>query len=593
MTNSTTWCRAGLAAVVLAGIAFAGATTRAPSDAAAAAGRIAVSPPASPTFAANAGDPDVVYSNGTFYAFTTGTVLGNHLQVVINTSGDPTAGYGSYTGQPYGSTALPDVPAWQQVNTQTSPGVASIGGHWVMWYDASLAGHAEDSGFSCLAVATAASLTPSSPVFTDDSSGSPWCPAGGVLDPSPFVDPTTHVPYLVWKSNDGSSGAPSQVWGVPLDAAGTGFAGTPTVLLTVTVAEQTTDDPQLVASGGSYFLLFSGGDFENSTYNEQFASCAGPLGPCANPPGPFLTTYGGAYGPGGGSIFQDGSGHQWLAFAAWNNPCTNCTGNLSANQRELYIASTDLAPATPTVTYAGIASTPSGNGYWLVDSTGAVHSHGGATSYGSMAGLPLNAPINHLVPTPDGKGYWMVAADGGIFAFGDARFFGSMGGRPLNAPVVDLAPTTDGGGYWLVGADGGIFAFGDARFLGSMGGQRLNRPVVGMAADPTGTGYWMVATDGGVFAFGSAGFYGSTGGITLNLPVNGMSVTPNGAGYWMVASDGGIFAFGDARFQGSMGGSTLAAPVTGMATDTGTGGYWLVGADGGVFSFGAPFYGSH
>ena len=140
MTNSTTWCRAGLAAVVLAGIAFAGATTRAPSDAAAAAGRIAVSPPASPTFAANAGDPDVVYSNGTFYAFTTGTVLGNHLQVVINTSGDPTAGYGSYTGQPYGSTALPDVPAWQQVNTQTSPGVASIGGHWVMWYDASLAG---------------------------------------------------------------------------------------------------------------------------------------------------------------------------------------------------------------------------------------------------------------------------------------------------------------------------------------------------------------------------------------------------------------------------------------------------------------------
>jgi hypothetical protein len=555
--------------------------------------RIAVSPPASPSFAANAGDPDVVYSNGTYYAFTTGTALGNYLQVVINTSGDPTAGYRSYTGQPYGSTALPNPPGWQQANTQTSPGVAFIGGHWVMWYDASIVGHAIDSGFSCLAVATAATLTPTSPVFTDTSAGSPWCPAGGVLDPSPFVDPTTHVPYLVWKSNDGSSGAPSKVWGVQLSTDGTGFVGSPSLLMTVTPAEQTTDNPQMVASGGNYSLLFSGGNFEDSSYNEQFASCAGPLGPCANPPGPFLSTYGGVYGPGGGSVFEDASGHQWLAFAAWNNPCTNCTANLSSNHRQLYIASTDLAPSTPAVTFTGIASTPSGDGYWLVDSSGAIHPHGAAVSYGSMAGAALNAPINHLVPTPDGNGYWLVAADGGIFSFGDAQFFGSMGGRPLNAPVVDLAPTGDGGGYWLVASDGGIFAFGDAQFLGSMGGRHLNRPVVGMANDPSGQGYWMVATDGGIFAFGAAGFHGSTGSLALNLPVNGMSATPNGQGYWLVASDGGIFAFGNAAFNGSMGGSPLVAPVTGMATDPNGGGYWLVGADGGVFAFGAPFYGSH
>ena len=352
----------------------------------------------------------------------------------------------------------------------------------------STAGHPVDSGFTCLAVATASTLTPSDPVFTDNSSGSPWCPAGGVLDPSPFVDPATHLPYLEWKSNDGTSAAPSQVWGVQLSADGTGFVGSPSLLMTVTPSEQTTDDPQLVESGGGYFLLFSGGDFEDSSYNEQLASCSGPLGPCLNPPGPVLTTYGSAHGPGGGSIFQDATGHQWLAFSAWNNPCSNCTANLSANQRQLYIASTNLAPSAPTVIFTGIASTPSGNGYWLVDSSGAVHPHGGALSYGSMAGQPLNAPINHLVSTPDGKGYWMVAADGGIFSFGDARFFGSMGGRHLNAPVVDLAPTGDGKGYWLVASDGGIFSFGDARFLGSMGGQHLNQPVVGMANNPRGRG---------------------------------------------------------------------------------------------------------
>src|ERR1019366_2715956 len=36
--------------------------------------------PAGPAFNGDAGDPDVVESAGTFYAFTTGTPLGNHLQ---------------------------------------------------------------------------------------------------------------------------------------------------------------------------------------------------------------------------------------------------------------------------------------------------------------------------------------------------------------------------------------------------------------------------------------------------------------------------------------------------------------------------------
>ena len=600
MTQGRAKClRSAVRRLVPAVIVLGGTVLLAAGPASAATGggapapRIALGLPATPAFGANAGDPDVVYSNGTYYAFTTGTPLGNHIQALVDTSGDPTTGYGSYTGLGYGSSALPDPPGWQQPDTQTSPGVASIGGHWVMWYDASIVGHPGDSGFTCLAVASAATLTPSSPVFTDSSGGSPWCPPGGVLDPSPFVDPTTRVAYLVWKSNDGSSAAPSQVWGVQLSPDGTGFAGAPSLLLTVTPAEHTTDDPQLVSSGGATSLLFSGGNFDDSSYNEQLATCAGPLGPCANPPGPFLTSYGSAFGPGGGSVFADASGHQWLAFAAWNTPCTSCTSDLAQNQRELYVASTDLLPVAPAVSFTGIAATPSGDGYWLVDSSGAIHPHGGAVSYGSMAGAPLNAPINHLVSTPDGRGYWLVASDGGIFAFGDARFFGSMGGRPLDAPVVDLAPTRTGGGYWLVASDGGIFAFGDAAFAGSMGGQHLNRPVVGMAADPSGPGYWLVASDGGIFAFGSAGFDGSTGSLTLNLPVNGMSATTTGGGYWLVASDGGIFAFGDAPFQGSMGGSPLAAPVTGMATDPNGAGYWLVGADGGVFAFGVPFYGSH
>jgi hypothetical protein len=147
----------------------------------------------------------------------------------------------------------------------------------------------------------------------------------------------------LWKSNDGSSGAPSRIWSVPLNGSGTGFAGAPTVLLTVDQPllpwETTTDDPQMVFASGAYDLLFSGGDFQATSYNEALTTCAGPLGPCSQPAAPFLTTYGTAYGPGGGALFQDAGGGWWLGYAAWNAPCTNYG---CGAVRYLYTAPIDL-----------------------------------------------------------------------------------------------------------------------------------------------------------------------------------------------------------------------------------------------------------
>jgi hypothetical protein len=239
----------------------------------------------------------------------------------------------------------------------------------------------------------------------------------------------------------------------------------------------------------------------------------------------------------------------------------------------------------------GIASTPSGQGYWLAAADGGVFAFGTAGFYGSMGGKALAAPIVGIASTPDGQGYWLVASDGGIFAFGDAGFYGSMGGHVLARKVVGLASTPDGRGYWEVGADGGIFAFGDAGFYGSMGGRPLAKPVVGIAPTHDGRGYWEVASDGGIFAFGDAPYLGSMGSVALYRPVVAMSPTPDGRGYWLTGSDGGIFAFGDAPFRGSTGDVTLDAPVVAMTTSP-TSGYWLAASDGGIFSFGVPFHGS-
>ena len=215
---------------------------------------------------------------------------------------------------------------------------------------------------------------------------------------------------------------------------------------------------------------------------------------------------------------------------------------------------------------------------------------GNAGSFGPAGGLQLNAPPVGMASTPSGNGYWIAAADGGVFNYGDAGFFGSAGAIALNKPIVGIATTHDGGGYWLVASDGGVFNYGDAGFFGSAGSLPLNAPIVGMAATPDGGGYWLVASDGGIFSYGDAAFHGSTGSIHLNQPVVGMAVAPGGGGYWLVASDGGIFSYGTASFLGSMGGTPLNAPIVGMAATSS--GYWLAARDGGVFNFGVPFFGS-
>jgi hypothetical protein len=498
---------------------------------------VTVTPAASPAFAApacptgspaydypgsgDAADPQVVYSEGTYYAFTTGNALGNHIAVL--TSSSPSSGYHATSGRCDGSTALPDPSDWEQPNTQTSPGVFSYDGRWIMFYDAAQSGHDGDAGYDCLAVATATSL----PQFTDASGDPLLCQPTGSIDPSPFVDPATGQAYLVWKQNDGGSPAPAELWSEPLSPAGTTFAAgsQPTPLLTNDTVdhpwEATVEDPSMVFAGGTYSLLFSAGVYTSSGYSEAIATCSGPSGPCGSDT-QVLTSDGSALGPGGGALFADPSGNWWLDYTAWEGGTTGCTSYTCGAARRLFVAPIGLAGSNPEV--------------------------------------PCTPPAGGTV------GYRFAAADGGVFSYGDLPFCGSMGGQVLNRPIVAMAATTDGGGYWLVAADGGIFAFGDARFSGSMGGQSLDQPIVGMTSTADGDGYWFVAADGGVFSFGDARFSGSMGGHVLNRPIVGMAATADGAGYWLVASDGGIFSYGDARFFGSMGGHPRDQPIVGMAT---------------------------
>lgn len=206
----------------------------------------------------------------------------------------------------------------------------------------------------------------------------------------------------------------------------------------------------------------------------------------------------------------------------------------------------DLVTEGVDVPPVALSSTPTGEGYLIVDEDGVVHAFGDAESVGDMSDHPLNGPVLGLEPVVDGTGYWLVASDGGVFGF-DAPFMGSMGDQRLNAPIIAMAATPEAGGYWLIGRDGGVFSFGDAEFHGSTGDMALAAPIISMAAHPDGDGYWLYARDGGVFAF-DVDFHGSVPGIGLcSIPETvALRVSDTGEGYWLAAADGRVFSFGDA-----------------------------------------------
>ena len=333
----------------------------------------------------DAADPQIVSSGGTYYAFTTGNALGNNIAALVSSS--PNSGYGPYTNRCSGSTALPNPSPWEQANTQTSPGVFNYDGHWVMFYDAAQSGHASDTGFDCLAVATAASISPTDVQFSDVSNAPIECQATGSIDPQPFVDPSTGTAYLVWKQNDGGSSAPAYIWSQQLNAAGTGFApgSSATMLLTNNTVsypwETTVEDPSMVAAGGGFYLAFSAGVYTSTGYSEGITTCSGPLGPCGAQ-SQILTTYGSVLGPGGGALFSDAGGTWWLDYAAWQGGSAGCTSYTCGAARRLFVAPISL---------------PNVNGE-----------------------VPCNAPASPY-------GYYMVASDGGIFNYGNLPFCGSTG----------------------------------------------------------------------------------------------------------------------------------------------------------------------
>jgi beta-xylosidase len=279
-------------------------------------------------------DPSVLVVGQTTYAYATNSVAGN-IQIIDSTNLTSWNAVGN---------ALPSLPAWATPNYTWAPSVAFIGGTFVLYYAVNVAGTADE----CISVATA--TQPQGP-FLDTSSGPLECQKslGGSIDPASFID-TNGTPYLVWKS--GGPGT-SKIWAQELVPSGMSFVpgSNPASML---VPDQpweagTIEAPNLVTTGGRYYLFYSGNNWNSANYAVGVATCTGPLGPCSDAsPHPILSSGPGIDGPGGESVFADAAGNFWIAFHAW------VPGAIGfPNSRDLYIRRLAFSATVPEVATSG------------------------------------------------------------------------------------------------------------------------------------------------------------------------------------------------------------------------------------------------
>ena len=238
---------------------------------------------------------------------------------------------------------------------------------------------------------------------------------------------------------------------------------------------------------------------------------------------------------------------------------SDCPGAVLLPEASCEVAVT-FAPLRPGTSYATLRVTHDGDsggftqtlqgdsslGLYTAGAFGEVLPFGDAKSYGDLSHVAIQTPVLGIATTPSGEGYWLMEARGEMHPFGDAPAVGSPA-LPPNEYAISLARTPTGKGYWIATQVGGVYALGDAEFFGSATGTLgPDVDIIGIAATPTGKGYWLLDGAGGVHSYGDAAFFGSASSLPPRYPVNAIAATPSGKGYWLIDAAGGVFSYGDA-----------------------------------------------
>ena len=258
--------------------------------------------PGGPVYPFDFPDPDVIEAGGDYFAYGTNSAEGN-VQILRSTD------LAHWT--PVGN-ALPRLPAWASPGATWAPSVIALGGRYLLYYTVF------DGAQECISVAVGGG--PEGP-FSDTSGGPLVCQPslGGSIDPAPYTDGAGNL-YLTWKSN-GGGGQPATIWAQRLAPSGTSMIrSTPSVLVQPSQHWEgsVVEGPFMFPANGSYYLFYSGNQWNSASYAQGVAVCRGPLGPCSKPlDHPLYASQPNLAGPGGGSVFTDSNGNPWIVLHAY------------------------------------------------------------------------------------------------------------------------------------------------------------------------------------------------------------------------------------------------------------------------------------
>ena len=328
----------------------------------------------------DAPDPALIKAGSQYLVLSTGTALGNSIQVLVSdrvdggyhawpvgqcpTDSGPIACRLRYGSSAFGIDGRQGLPAWTVPGTQMAPSATFLDGRWVMYF----AGRSTTTSRSCLGVAELdpryrgpgrsieLPSDPSAPPLFVTPAASPgplrceparrYGTAVGLVDPSVFVNPGDGTPWLLYKTNDGSSPLAAHLLVQQLTPDGLHLTGPAHLLLSqdsrVFPWQATIENPEMVIAAGGFHLLFSAGLWDTTGYGEAEAACLGPSGPCWPPGAPFLTSTPTAAGPGGASVLRS-HGTLEMAVAAWSPACIGYPGHATpqgctTGARRLFVA---------------------------------------------------------------------------------------------------------------------------------------------------------------------------------------------------------------------------------------------------------------
>ncbi len=280
-------------------------------------------------------DPFVLSAGDTWYAYATNTG-GRHVQTARS------ADLRQWSALP---DAMPTLAAWVRADRPDvwAPEVIRLGERYVLYYTA----RDRASGKQCVGAAVADA--PGGP-FRDSAAAPLVCQVseGGTIDASPLA--TGGRLYLYFKSDGNCCAMPTHLYAQELRADGLTLTGQPVRLLTNQLGWEgrVVEAPGMYLHQGRHLLFYSANDYGGSAYAVGYATCAGPLGPCAAAAdGPVLrsrTDGAGLIGPGHQHLF-DAGGRTMIAYHAWER----LAGGAQGTRRFLYIDQLDWVDGKPVV----------------------------------------------------------------------------------------------------------------------------------------------------------------------------------------------------------------------------------------------------